>query len=446
MDLQRRGFLGVQVRAIPQVSKNSQSIGVEVVSVFDDSTASLLGVVPGDVLAMINGVPIRTPGDVGTLLASVKAGTKVVLEIVRKGEKKVLSNEMVPLPKEKFDEADVIHGSVKTAAGIQRSILTVPKNKIGPPVVYILQGFDCSSIEKPLVRADAYTRLITMLTRSGFATFRLEKSNVGDSVGMPCREIGFDIETKGFVDGLRHLVASPRIDGKNIYLLGISLGGIWAPILAEDVPVKGIISFGTIAKTWEEYLYENSRRQSLLAGRTYSSIERNLKLSSIFWHELFASGRTPKEILDAKTELRALAPDLTIDIAGGDYNHLFGRHYSFVKELNAVNIAEKWENVRSSTLLLYGVGDYIASESDQKLIESILLRKGTGVTLKYVNSDHYWRRSTSYVESYRNLRENRSPAFQEDILNEIQKWLEGQQTQSRSKGSHNVTILSSAKV
>ena len=421
--LERRGFLGVQVSAAPQNSAGNPVQGVSVVNVFDNSTASLSGIINGDLLVAINDLEIRMPQDLTNILGAAKAGANVKLEIIRNQESRIIDTVLAPLPKEQFDDANVIHDEVYTDAGILRSILTLPKNKPAPPVVFILQGFDCSSIEKPLTPQDAYVRLIKMLHKNGFATFRLEKSNVGDSSGQDCREIRFDLETKGFIDGLKFLAASTSINRDDIYVLGISLGGIWAPILANEVPLKGIISFGTIGKTWEEYMYENSRRQLLLAGKDYSQIENDLKLSSIFWNELFTSGENPREIMDARPELKTIAQSLTIDPVTDEYMHLFGRHYSFVKEINEVNIAEEWEHVESRTLLLWGIGDYIASESDQILIEQILLSNDKDVTLKYVESDHYWRQSKSFAESYRNLRENKAPAFQEDILNQIEQWL-----------------------
>lgn len=421
--LKRRGFLGVQVKAITGDALPESVPGVEVVYVFDKSTARAAGLLKGDIIHSVNGYPIKAPADLVSSTASIKSGDKMRLLIKRNGSQQEIHTVAEALPKEEFKNAEVIHGTVKTEAGLLRSIFTLPAGRKHPPVVFILQGFDCSSIEKPLTREDAYIRLINMLTQNGFATYRLEKSNTGDSEGLPCPEIGFDLETKGFIDGLNTLSQSALINNKEIYLLGISLGGIWAPILANQLPVKGIISYGTISKTWQEYSNENSRRQWLLAGMRYPEIETNLELVNIFWNELFTSGKDPALIFREHPALTRVASHLTIDPAKEQYAQLYGRHYSFVKELDRLNIAEQWEKISCNTLLLWGRGDYIASEEDQLLIRDILQKRNKPVELLYVNADHYWRQSASFIESYTNLRQGKAPAFQEDILTAIKNWL-----------------------
>jgi dienelactone hydrolase len=81
----------------------------------------------------------------------------------------------------------------------------------------------------------------------GFITMRVEKSGVGDSQGEPCASIGFSEELSGYRAALAALRTHPEVDHERIYLLGISLGGLFAPILASDVPVAGISVFGTLA-------------------------------------------------------------------------------------------------------------------------------------------------------------------------------------------------------
>jgi hypothetical protein len=45
------------------------------------------------------------------------------------------------------------------------------------------------------------------------------------------------------------------------------MGGVMAPLLASDVSVRGILVYGTITRTWFEYMLENTRRQMELADR-----------------------------------------------------------------------------------------------------------------------------------------------------------------------------------
>jgi dienelactone hydrolase len=78
----------------------------------------------------------------------------------------------------------------------------------------------------------------------GFVTLRVEKSGVGDSQGPPCDSIGFKEELAGYQAALRILRSSSSVNPDRIFLLGISLGGVFAPLLASETKVAGISVFG----------------------------------------------------------------------------------------------------------------------------------------------------------------------------------------------------------
>ena len=56
------------------------------------------------------------------------------------------------------------------------------------------------------------------------------------------------------LSGLNYSLKMPEIDSENIFLFGHSLGGVTAPLIAAEVPVRGIINYGSVATTWYEYL------------------------------------------------------------------------------------------------------------------------------------------------------------------------------------------------
>ena len=58
----------------------------------------------------------------------------------------------------------------------------------------------------------------------------------------------------------------PSIDQDKILIFGHSMGGCEGPIIATEFPVKGIAVYGTVTRTWHEYMLENLRRQAPLAG------------------------------------------------------------------------------------------------------------------------------------------------------------------------------------
>jgi pimeloyl-ACP methyl ester carboxylesterase len=80
----------------------------------------------------------------------------------------------------------------------------------------------------------------------GFVTYRVEKPGMGDSEGPPCAETGYLQELNGYRAGLADLRANPAVDPERIFLVGSSLGGFFAPIIANEIPVAGIVTYGTI--------------------------------------------------------------------------------------------------------------------------------------------------------------------------------------------------------
>lgn len=418
--LSRRAFLGVQVGALTEAQQQITDYGLNIVNVFADSTASAYNLQEGEIILQANGRRLENPGDLPEELAGLRSGAEVEFLLLRDGEEQQLIASLEAFPSERYGSASVHYGSVTTELGQQRTILTRPENQNSPPVVYILQGFDCSSIDMALNPGNSMAMLVERLNAAGFATYRVEKSGRGDSIGAACSEVGFDAETAGFVAGLDALVENSLVDADRVYLLGISLGGIWAPVLAEQTQLAGIISFGTIAKTWPEYMYDNWRRQWALAGKSLASVDRDLKLANQFWYQLIHQALPPQQIFVEFEQLSPLAPSVGY-VEDGQL--LFGRHYSFVQELARTNVMAYWESVNVPTLVLWGRGDYVASEADQQLIVDVLAANEVEVELQYLDVDHYWREAGDFETAYQGLRSGERPPISDEVYSVIIEWL-----------------------
>ena len=117
-----------------------------------------------------------------------------------------------------------------------------------------LQGGGCSSIDVPWAAGrPGPLSLLHAIALRGFVTMRVDKPGAGDSEGPPCAETGFREELAGYQTALRTLVADPAVDKGRVFLIGLSLGGFFAPLLARDLPVTGISAYGTIAFTPTPY-------------------------------------------------------------------------------------------------------------------------------------------------------------------------------------------------
>jgi serine protease Do len=93
-----RGWLGVGIQEVTLELASKFGIkereGVLVNDVFENEPASKAGLRPGDIIAKVNGAPIETPSSLSRAVASVPPGTKIELEIVRNGERRVLAVDL----------------------------------------------------------------------------------------------------------------------------------------------------------------------------------------------------------------------------------------------------------------------------------------------------------------------------------------------------------------
>ncbi len=79
-----------QVRIRPHF-KDGQSDGLSVSRIKGGSIFSKLGLRNGDIVQKINGEPINSPDEVLALYEKLKSGSRVSLEVTRKGEPKTMN-------------------------------------------------------------------------------------------------------------------------------------------------------------------------------------------------------------------------------------------------------------------------------------------------------------------------------------------------------------------
>jgi len=91
----RRGVLGIVGGPLtPKLAKKfglDTKYGVFVNQVMPDSAAQEAGIEPGDIITKINGRQIKTFSDLRAKIATMGAGSKLKLQIIREGDKKTLN-------------------------------------------------------------------------------------------------------------------------------------------------------------------------------------------------------------------------------------------------------------------------------------------------------------------------------------------------------------------
>ncbi|MGB5833795.1 MAG: DegQ family serine endoprotease [Thiohalocapsa sp.] len=97
-----RGWLGVQIQPVTEAVAASLGLdevgGVLVADVLDDSPAEAAGVRSGDVIVRAAGEPMEEYRDLTKLVASINAGTKIDLEVVRGGKVRVIDVTIGRMP------------------------------------------------------------------------------------------------------------------------------------------------------------------------------------------------------------------------------------------------------------------------------------------------------------------------------------------------------------
>ena len=189
------------------------------------------------------------------------------------------------------------YGAVASRAGRLRTIVTRPKGAGKHPALFLIQGIGLASIDNPAGGLSSYKTIVDDFTRHGFVTLRVDKPGCGDSEGGPARDVDFDTELDGYRQALKMLKARADVDPDRVFIFGHSMGGVMAPLLAAEMPVRGIIVYGTIARTWPEYWLENLRRQMELAGASPAAIDRDLRAEAALATYLYAEKKPPRRSL-----------------------------------------------------------------------------------------------------------------------------------------------------
>jgi uncharacterized protein len=411
-DLPRSGFLGVQVGVPADVARHP--VGVEVQRLVDGGSAKASGIEVGDVITRIGDHEITNSVDFVDHAKRLHAGDMVTLSVIRGQQTLPIRVSVRPRPYETSPDADVFYRAIDVDDSLRRTIVTVPRTPGRHPAVLFMTGVGCFSQES-LDRSTPEAMLLYGLTRRGFLTMRVEKSGMGDSEGPPCNSAaaGLQAEIRAYLAGLRSLEQDPSVNRSEVFLIGHSIGGVEAPMVAKQLPVRGIVVINTVARPFLEYLLETRRRQGQLRHRPYDEIDRQNRLDEWCNHRMLIE-REPLDRL------------LKEDAACRDHVE-YPAPSTFMQEWAAVNPSEEWKQVASPVLIVYGTSDYIAAAVDHSYLATMLNSVHPGqATLKAIEQmDHYLTHAVS-MEASQSRPANARADFEPAVLDAIAAWLEAQ--------------------
>src|SRR5579862_3368442 len=204
-------------------------------------------------------------------------------------------------PDEVYPGVTVLYDAIRDADGRRlRVIATHPNRPESPssrlPTIFLVGWLSCDSVEAPQGTRDASQRVLQALAQiPGFATVRLDKPGVGDSEG-DCAATDFTAELAAYRRAFRHLEDYPFVDRRRIFILGISNGGGFAPLVPEGVSVKGYVVDGGWIKTWFEHMLEMERRRLSLSGHGPLEISSLMRSEERLYSAYLLERRPPHEI------------------------------------------------------------------------------------------------------------------------------------------------------
>lgn len=393
-ELPRRGFMGTAVAPLSDSLRTvfdlPDSVGLEIQRIVPQSSAESADLHVGDVILAVDGTPVRETSQFVALVGQYRYGDNLTLDIQRDGQPLALTVALKEFPRETSPDFEIIYDAVEVDGHLRRIIVTRPAGEGPFPVVMMLGGIGCYSLDLPFNPDHSYLQILYELTRQGFATLRVEKSGMGDSQGPPCADVDFDTEVAGYLAGLHALDRFTFIDTDRVVLLGHSIGGIIAPVLANEYPVAAVIAIATVGTNWFEYELENSRRQRLLRGEDYVELERSLHEKEQALHELLIARRSPAAILSDNPEWAAYL----------DYPV----HHSYMQQLAVLNLAELWRGVEAPVVLMYGTSDFVTSAAEHQYAADVInfYHPGQANYVEIPELDHYFRRAPDQRASQRN--------------------------------------------
>lgn len=395
--LPRKGALGVQLAPMTPEELKSASIdkGVKVNGILPGLTGERLKMQAGDVILSINGVAVGAPAEVSRAMSSQFGGSRIALDILRSGKREKLEGLVAERPRQKEDGFKVIYDQVLSQGKRIRVIITHPEGKGPFPALYLIGGIGAYSVDGDFASV-AYGNVIGPIAKSGFATIRIDKPGQGDSEGPAYTDLLFDDELDAYRQALKLAKSLPVINPDKIAVFGHSMGGCFGPLLAQEGGLAGVSVYGTLAKTWVEYMLENSRRQSLLAGAKPGSVDADMRGQAAMAHLIYNEGLSPAEAKQKHPQwaeaIQASYPD------GKTYS---GVGIKFFQQLAGKNLMGAWEKTDAMVLAIYAENDFLCSQEDHEFIAAAVnaLRPGTAEFKLLEKTDHGFSETTSQRDS-----------------------------------------------
>lgn len=398
-DLPRRATLGVPLRAVPaELNEKYKLLPQNAAEVATGTTALPGDVKNGDIVIAIDGKKFKSFGEMNDIVRNLKAGSKVKLTVLSDGKEATREITVNERPRDPGDATyEVIYDHVVSNGNRIRTIISKPKKAGRHPVFYWMQGINTGSVDFPLTTQNYMAPILKAFSDDGFVTVRVEKTGVGDSEGGPANSVAFNEENDIYLQALKSFDKYDFIDRSKVFVFGHSMGGCHAPIIGAQLPIKGIITYGTVSDSWLEWQIKADRWQSILGGADPVQVDKDVRKTVTFYSAIYNEKKTVEQFIKEHPELADFAKERSPD--GINFNP---RSIKYMQELNDKNFSEYWSKVGDAKVLaLFGEHDFVALEGDQTQIPVVVnrVKAGNASFQKVKDSDHGFSKTTSFQDS-----------------------------------------------
>ena len=368
--LTRRAVLGIEV------SEKNQRVTIS--KVIAGTPAEKMGIRVNDELVSLNGQKPQSYQEVARIVKATKPNENIQVTLRRNNQLLNLNSHLEELPKELTWQYRTLYDELHTSNAVLRTIITTPPKSGKYPAVIFVQGVGCYPIDTPYDTTFGHIQILRHLSKNNIVTMRVEKSGVGDSQGEPCEKIDFQTEMNHFAEALRALKSYPFVDNENVFVIGHSIGGVIAPIIARKENAKGVIVYGTIGQNWTNYLIDSRRAMAIGKGEDLEDVEEWTKTVTDCGVRYFLQ----KQSLDSIVKQN---PDC------GDFLKRFTfRDSKYWYQLSELNIAQQWKEYNGYVLSIWGEADRASMENEHQLIANIVNKNHPkkGTFIKISRTDH----------------------------------------------------------
>lgn len=389
--LPRRPWLGARLSADPQ--------GGVLLNQVVGGTAKAAGLQPEDVLLQINGKVLHHPSEVATAIAQYTEKQAVTFTIRRAGSPQQIKTTWVGRDRESVAKGSIAYDRVPFKGGQLSVIINKPEGTGKLPAVLFIPGYTCSSVDG-LTPDHPYGRVVQAFHDAGFVVVRVEKSGLGDSQNTPdCSTTTLYDEVESFKAGFQKMKSLPYVDTEKLFIFGHSMGGIIAPAISAGEKVRGVMVYGTTAKSWFEYQLEMNRLQLKLAKTPPLEYEQRCRIQADIAFDYFIRKKS-LEAIAADPEKKAI---LESDWQYDGKDRIFDRNQEYWRQIQDYPLLDNWKNTTGKVLVLYGESDFQAfSLADHEQIVQTVnhYHSGNASLLSFPLTDHYFARSGTMQQAY----------------------------------------------